>query len=507
MTLRLRLILTLLGLAALGLLIVDVTTHRYLEGFLTDRVDTQLNLAQAATAVSLQAGAPLRELGVPGGRAGQALIPPGTYGEWRDKNGQTIDSVLFAYGIQTAAEPSLPDDLDEGERHGNRGRVLTVRADGDDPTRYRVLVTELPLGQGKLITAVPLTDVDETLSHVLWIEVVVTIGVLTLLGGLAWGLIRRELRPLDRMGTTAGEIAAGDLSRRVSPAEPKTEVGRLGLALNDMLTQIERAFAAQEASEQRLRRFLADASHELRTPLTSIRGYAELFRRGADERPADLAVSMRRIEDEARRMGVLVDDLLLLARLDADRPLTPERVDFAALVADCVHDARAADLHHDITLTAPAHLPLTGDGDRLRQVVVNLLSNAVRHTPPQTPVEVTVDTDEDLGTATLRVRDHGPGLSAGQVDKVFEAFYRTDGARDRDSGGSGLGLAIVKTVVEAHGGSVEAVSSPEDGAAFSVRLPLHGLRAGERPRSETDEPAEPQSPTDGPVGNDPPSAD
>ena len=491
MTLRLRLILTLLGLAALGLLIVDVTTHRYLEGFLTDRVDTQLNLAQTATAVSLQAGVPLRELGVPGGRAGQALIPPGTYGEWRDSNGRTIDSVLFAYGFQTAAEPSLPADLDGGEPVGNRGRVLTVREKGDGDTRYRVLVTRLPLGQGSLITAVPLTEVDDTLSRVLWIEVLVTIGVLALLGALAWWLIRRELRPLDRMGTTAGEIAAGDLSRRVAPAEPKTEVGRLGLALNDMLTQIEGAFAAQEASEQRLRRFLADASHELRTPLTSIRGYAELFRRGADERPEDLAVSMRRIEDEARRMGVLVDDLLLLARLDADRPLARERVDFAALVADCVHDARAADPEHDITLTAPVHLPLIGDDDRLRQVVVNLLSNAVRHTPPQTPVEVTVEAEEGRGEATLRVRDHGPGLAEDQVDKVFEAFYRTDGARDRDSGGSGLGLAIVKTVVEAHGGSVEAVSPPGDGATFTVRLPLRVPATDRRPASDSDETAIP----------------
>jgi len=493
MTLRLRLILTLLGLAAFGLLVVDVATHRYLESFLTERVDRQLDLAQAATAASLRTGVQLRDLGIAGGRAGQALIPPGTYGEWRDADGRTVDSVLFAYGFRTAEAPSLPDDLGEGAKHGNRGIVLTVRAEGDGEMRYRVLATALPLGQGTLITAIPLTDVDETLSHVVWIEVLVTLGVLGLLGGLAWWLIRRELRPLDRMATTAGEIAAGDLSQRVSPAEPKTEVGRLGLALNDMLTQIERAFAAQEASEQRLRRFLADASHELRTPLTSIRGYAELFRRGADERPEDLAVSMRRIEDEARRMGVLVDDLLLLARLDADRPLAREHIDFAALVADCVRDARAADPDHDITLAAPAQLPMTGDGDRLRQVVANLLANAVRHTPSQTPVEVTVETDDGQDAATLRVRDHGPGLSEDQLDKVFVAFYRTDSARDRDSGGSGLGLAIVKTVVEAHGGSIEAASVPGDGATFTVRLPVNPTPADGGP-SGHEEPSLPETP-------------
>jgi two-component system OmpR family sensor kinase len=298
----------------------------------------------------------------------------------------------------------------------------------------------------------------------------VTLLVIGSVGALAWWVVRLGLRPLEEIGETASHIAAGDLTRRVERAEPRTEVGRLGLALNAMLSRIEEAFAERKASEERLRRFLADASHELRTPLTSIRGYAELFRRGADSRPEDLAKSMDRIEQESARMGLLVDDLLLLARLDQGRPIERDHVDLAALAADAVTDARAIDPNRDITLEAPPSAALEGDEVRLRQVTANLLSNALMHTPPGTPIEVRVAVD---GThATLEVADHGPGLHPDDVARVFERFYRSDPSRTRESGGAGLGLSIVKAIAEAHGGSVEVVTAPGQGATFKVALPL-----------------------------------
>jgi two-component system OmpR family sensor kinase len=282
--------------------------------------------------------------------------------------------------------------------------------------------------------------------------------------------------PLERIAATAGDIAGGDLSRRVEPAEPDTEIGRLGLALNAMLTQIETAFAERAASEDRLRRFVADASHELRTPLTAIRGYAELFRRGAAERPEDLARAMRRIEDEAARMGLLVEDLLLLARLDQGRPLEQGPVDLVAVAGDALADLSAIDPARPVTYEHPAALVVPGDEARLRQVAGNLLTNARVHTPEGTAVHVRVRASD--GQAILEVADEGPGLPAGEEATVFERFYRADAARARtgpsgaSGGGTGLGLSIVAAIVAAHGGTVHAGSPPSGrGAYFLVALP------------------------------------
>ncbi len=303
--------------------------------------------------------------------------------------------------------------------------------------------------------------------------------VLAGLGVAAWLIIKRDLRPLEDMADTAGRIAAGDLTQRVEPAEERTEVGRLGLSLNVMLDQIEVAFAERTRSEEKLRRFLADASHELRTPLTSIRGYAELFARTRDN-PEDLATSMRRIEEESKRMGVMVDELLLLARLGEAR--TPERapVDLARVVSDAVADARAADPEHPLSLDAPAALVVTGDDLQLRQVVANLLGNARKHTPAGTPVRVTLRAEDGPaapgpasgGRAVLTVADDGPGMEPDVAARVFEPFFRADKSRARQSGGAGLGLAIVAAIVEAHGGSVRLETAPGAGATFTVALPL-----------------------------------
>jgi len=272
------------------------------------------------------------------------------------------------------------------------------------------------------------------------------------------------------MATTAGAIAAGDLTQRVPAGDTGTEVGRLGLALNVMLGEIEESFAARKASEERLRRFLADASHELRTPLTSIRGYAEMFDRGTRDRPEDLAMSMRHIRQDADRMSTLVEDLLVLARLDRERPLAHERVDLRQVLEPAVADISVRDPDRAVELSAPDPTVVAGDANRLRQVADNLLVNAVRHTPDGTPIEV--ELRHDGNSAVMSVRDHGPGIPSEEQNRIFEPFYRSDPSRSRATGGEGLGLAIVETIVRAHGGQV-GVGSPEGGGAkFWVRLPL-----------------------------------
>jgi len=279
---------------------------------------------------------------------------------------------------------------------------------------------------------------------------------------------RLGVRPLADMAETAGHIAAGDLSQRVERADDRTEAGKLGTALNAMLEQIEEAFDERAATEERLRRFVADASHELRTPLTSIRGYAELWRAGGLRDADELGEAMRRMEQEARRMGLLVDDLLLLARLDQGRPLETAPLAFDRLVDDSVRDARAVEPDRPIDV-AVEPVTVVGDDHRLRQVVGNLLANARLHTPPGTPVHVTLRATGDR--ARLEVADEGPGMPAEEAARIFERFYRADKARTRAKGGSGLGLSIVAAVAEAHGGRVSVDTAPGRGARFVVELP------------------------------------
>jgi len=283
------------------------------------------------------------------------------------------------------------------------------------------------------------------------------------------------LRPLAQMQRTAGAIAAGDLSQRVEVTDPTTEVGQLGVALNEMMGQIERAFRERADSEARLRRFVGDASHELRTPLTSIRGYAELFRRGAADRPEDLAKVMRRIEEEAGRMGILVDDLLLLARLDQGRTVEHEPVDLVRIATDAVDDARAVAPGRPIDFASNGAVAVVGDEARLRQVLANLMQNALRHTPADAAVHVRVTGDGP--DAVLEVADEGPGIPDADLAHVFERFWRADASRARSSGGSGLGLAIVAAIVDAHGGTAEVASEPGRGTAFRIRLPRADIPA------------------------------
>jgi two-component system OmpR family sensor kinase len=455
LSLRARLLVGLVVLAAVGIVAVEAVTYASLRSFLDDRVATQLEAArgpigQALAAPNQPEAPPPRPDGsqpAPPPPVTRRDVPPGTYGERRDAVGAVIASTSQGLVALPAVLPS---------------------SSSFDVSGYRVATELLPGGQ-TLVVAVPVADVHATLRRLLRLELAVTAAVLAGLTLLAWWVVQLGLRPLAHIEETAGAIADGDLTRRVDE-DARTEVGRLGRSLNVMLGRIEEAFAQRQASEDRLRRFLADASHELRTPLTSIRGYAELFRRGADRRPDDLAKSMRRIEDEAARMGTMVEELLLLAHFDQGRPLDREPVDLGVLASDAVDDARAASPERTIHLAVGGPVVVAGDAGRLRQVLVNLVGNALRHTPADATVRVNASVEGDL--AVLEVIDDGPGLVAGDEAHVFEPFYRGDPVRHRDTGGTGLGLAIVAAIAAAHGGEASAVSPPGEGATFRVTLPL-----------------------------------
>ena len=490
MSLRFRLLAGLLAVAAAGLAAFGVVSYRSLDSYLTERVDDQLRAAIDPVTVALagdrappeppqrggpSAGPPPETVLPPPGGGGPGevggpppiALPPGTYGQLRDEDGSVVDEVLFSYGGDAVPTPVLPARLPAAAGPGEL-RFTTVAAAGGD-TGFRVAAVAGPGGAGTIVTAVPLSETQSTLDRLATAELLVALGVLFVLAFLGWWVIRLGLRPLDRMGRTADAIAAGDLSRRVEPANTATEVGRLGSALNTMLERIEAAFAERRESEQRMRRFLADASHELRTPLASLRGYSELFRLGMAERPEDTEKAMLRIEEEATRMGILVDDLLTLARLDEVREPVREPVDLTAVLERVLEDARVAAPGRPISLRAPGAASISGDPEQIHRVFANLLANALAHTPAGTPVEVDLAVED--GRVRVTVRDHGAGLGDGDPRRLFQRFWRDSSSRDRARGGTGLGLAIVAAIAEAHGGSVQAANAPGGGAAFTVDLP------------------------------------
>lgn len=348
------------------------------------------------------------------------------------------------------------------------GQIVTLSVQDSD-LAYRALIERLPNGT-VVVTAAPLSDVEEAIARVMRAVVVAAVATLAVTALASWWLIRTGLRPVDRMVDTAAAIAGGDLSRRIPDANPRTELGRLGAALNEMLGQIEQSTAARAASEARLRRFVADAAHELRTPLTSLRGYVELYSQGALSTPESLDRAMGRIGAEASRMGRLVEDLLLLARLDQQRALDQERVDLVALAHEAATDFAAIAPHRPFTTAWDGEAVVLGDRVRLRQVIDNLLTNARTHTPPETPVHLAVGRQGDL--AELIVADKGPVIPPAAQERVFERFWRGDPGRSRARGGTGLGLSIVASIVAAHGGTVDLASAPGEGTTFTVRLPL-----------------------------------
>ena len=470
-SLRARLLAGLLALTAAGMLLAGGITYAEQRSFFYQRVDDQTRQAPFLVDRELsdqgvgdgEAGGPPR--GGPHG-GGPAGPPAGTYGERLSPTGQVLGSVTLPVGQGLTAHPDIPAKVP-------LDKLFTVGGKGEDTARYRVLAQRDPRSGTILVAAVPYTEADQALDRLLVVEALVIGIVLLLLGAAGWVVVRVGLLPLDRMGHTAGRIAGGDLSHRVEPTDPRSEVGRLGIALNGMLDRLEEAFSRRKASEDRLRHFIADASHELRTPLASIRGYAELFRMGAVREPADTERAMRRIEDEAARMGVLVEDLLTLARLDQVADAPHAEVDLGALAADAVDDARATAPTRDISLDAEPATVL-GDAHQLRQVLANLLRNALVHTPDGTPIEVGVTAGRD--SVRLEVRDHGPGLPTDEPDALFERFWRAEGGRERGAAGAGLGLAIVAGIVDAHGGRVRAQNAAGGGASFVVHLPAAGVR-------------------------------
>jgi two-component system OmpR family sensor kinase len=474
-SLRGRLLFATVVLVALGLLVADTATYGLLRSSLIGRVDDQLRGASRFVGrVSFDGGG-----GGGGPRPGPGDSHHEDYGGAQPQT-QVVErldaagAVLYTSGGPlglTQSPPTLPSGLPGSSASPAGGKRLFTTGSADGTVRYRVLAQAVTDG-GTVVLAFPLGDAENALHKLLLIEAIVTAAVLAAVAGIALWLVKLGLRPLTQMEHAAADIAAGDLSRRVQPSEGRTEIGRLGRALNAMMERIEAAFAERRASEARLRRFVADASHELRTPLTSIRGYAELFRRGAQDRPEDLAKSMRRIEEESARMGTLVDELLLLARLDQGPVLDRAAVDLSVVAADAVSDASTVAQDRPIDLSAPNPVIVDGDDARLRQVAANLLSNALEHTPAATPVRVRVSASN--GEATLEVADEGPGLSSDDASRVFDRFFRVDEGRSRDDGGAGLGLSIVAAIAHAHGGRVEVLTAPGEGARFIVTLPLSG---------------------------------
>ena len=467
LSLRGRLLIGVVALVVVGVIVSDIVTYAAMRNSLVSPIEQQLVAPSTQSTAQLVLSRPDC---TPRGPGVATNFPTGTVAERVGTDGTVLQWCRLAVFGSVGADPALklPKALpNSGEDHP----VQPYQLKGGGTIQY--LATDWPedsFGGDFVVFAIPLTEVNTTLNNLLVLEVEIGLAVVVATIGLALLIIHLGLRPLQKMGAAAGEIAAGDYSKRVEPATSKTEIGRLGLALNAMLAQIEAAFAQRTASERRLRRFIADASHELRTPLTSIRGYSEMLRRGADQSPEDSGLARRRIEEESVRMSALVDDMLLIARLDQGRPLETRPVDLQAIARDATADARVVAPQRSITLQASDAVMVSGDDTRLRQVVGNLVRNALVHTPAATPIEIAVTMRN--GSAQLSVADHGPGLKAEDRDRIFEPFYRADASRSRDSGGAGLGLSIVNAVVVAHGGKVEVRETSGGGATFEVALPL-----------------------------------
>jgi two-component system OmpR family sensor kinase len=456
--LRIGLVAATLALVACGLAVSGIAVTSILRHSLVSRIDSTLLDASRGWAQNPRRQSPPPYEGPDPGR------PPSKF----YVRGVSIDGTPFTAINDRNAEPALPPNNDVGPN------PTTLPSVNGSDIQWRAVSVHGP--HGLTTVAIDLSDVQHTVSSLVWLQMGIGVAVLVVVGIASFAVVQRSLRPLVEVEQTAAAIASGQLDRRVPERDPRTEVGRLSLALNGMLAQIQQALASSESSaekargsEDRMRRFITDASHELRTPLTTIRGFAELYRQGAAR---DVAMLLSRIESEASRMGLLVDDLLLLARLDVQRPLEHHRVDLLALASDAVHDGQAMDPNRTITmevLDGPGTPEVLGDEARIRQVLSNLIANALQHTPESADVIVRVGTDG--ADAVLEVVDQGPGMNQEDASRVFERFYRTDSSRARASGGTGLGLSIVDSLVRAHGGVVSVTTAPGEGCRFRVTLP------------------------------------
>jgi two-component system OmpR family sensor kinase len=462
-------------LLLIGLGVSDVVTYTSLRSFLYGRVDAQLDATQHLAVHYLVRAAAKGY--VPSVEGFNDRIGQDVYVVVLSPRGATLVTRPSGTPTYTDPRPVIPRSvrLSDGSVPGGgpyRPNPNDFNLSAPNGMAYRAQAAAVP--QGTVVTAIPLTQTDSTMSLLVRIEVGVSIAVLLALCCVALWMVRRGLRPLDAMAKTARTIASGDLSRRIETTDAGTEAGRLGQALNAMLAEIEAGFAEKSESEARLRQFVADASHELRTPLTSIRGYAELLGKGAFGDEEERLRALRRVEHEAVRMAGLVDDLLLLARLDQGRPLERVPVDLRRVSRDAVGDAELADPERSVELVAPDPVTVAGDRDRVAQVAHNLVRNALVHTPARTPVRVEVRAEGDMGV--LRVADGGPGLTPTRLGRVFDRFYRGDPARTGE--GTGLGLSIVRAIADALSGHAWAEPRPGGGTVFGVAIPLYVAEKG-----------------------------
>lgn len=481
-SLRSQLVAIISALLTVSLLALGATTFLLLHSFLEDQMDTQLTTFQKSI---VDRGT------VDSQSSGQSPFSFDYYvgfhyddGSLADQNRSGKDKPVYPAYTMEEAQALNGKQFTVASSDGGAAWRISVIA----PQKFNFGVSDMsqdrPEYLGYVVVGLPYENLNVTLDRLAVVIAGVAILAVTLGTMFAYWTVTRSFRPLGRVEKTAAAIAAGDLSRRVDIENPATEVGRLSDSLNTMLAHIEHAFAARTASEKRMRRFVADASHELRTPLVTIRGFSELYRHGALQTPDDVGTAMGRIESEAKRMGELVEDLLMLARIDEQRPLQIKPVDLLIIGHDAVLDARAAA--HDRTFEVvgldggPGTLaPSVGDDAKLRQVVANLMGNALRYTPEGSPIEIMVGTRDDDGKkfSVIKIRDHGPGISEDEAPRVFERFYRADSSRDRNTGGSGLGLAIVSAIVASHEGTVRLEQTPGGGATLVIELPYQPLDA------------------------------
>ncbi|MCC9311343.1 HAMP domain-containing histidine kinase [Kitasatospora sp. RB6PN24] len=495
LSLRARLLAATLVLVAAGLVVSDLVVLGTVRTQMTNRLDQQLQ----------QVGAPLSHRTGQHGPGGPGISPFAADNQVTSRRNPLTGMLPSLYEVRMLSadgsvlrvmrQPMAPTDpglqlphLTPAQLTARCGAAFQVpgqSGDGDDPWRVLILPVERTTpatsrtAPAYVVVGASMDEVNSTVEKLQASFLLIGGVVLVVLGGVGFFAVRAGLRPLRRIENRTALIAAGELSQRMPELPASTEVGRLSQALNGMLDQIESAFAARAASEAKMRRFVADASHELRTPLAGIRGFAELYRMGALRDDTDVKRTMGRIEAEAQRLGGLVEDLLTLARLDEERPLDLAPMDLRTLAADALHDLTALDPTRPVSLTgpggtgAPGAAPVLGDEARLRQVVSNLVGNAVKHTPPGTPVRIGVGSVD--GSCLLEVADCGPGLTADEAERVFERFYRVDASRSRlDGGGAGLGLAIAAALTRAHGGELTLESGAGRGAVFRVALSATG---------------------------------
>jgi two-component system OmpR family sensor kinase len=466
LTLRARLLLALGLLLAIALLVSGGLVIGLTRAELITQVDNDLLTATPADLATVPGaeGSPAD----PTGRRFALLV--------YEPNGALVETL-------PAGLPGSPDPLPALPNGGIRSLPTDARTivempsvDGSLSYRVRTLRGQLRLQPVVAVLAAPMSGIEASIRVLTRTLVLVGALVLAAMVIVGWFLIRHDLRPLETVTATAERISEGDLSQRVGMPDDGSEVGRLGHAFDTMLDQIETAFdsqhqalVAKERSEGQLRQFVADASHELRTPLTAVRGYSELYRAGGLDEPEALEQAMTRIGSESRRMAALVEDLLLLARLDQGRPLRDDSVALSEIVNDALLDLRAVEPERPVEASIEPDVVVEGDEDRLRQVIGNLLTNVRVHTPADAPVEISLASRD--GFSTLKVSDHGPGVDPAHVERIFDRFYRADTARSRDRGGSGLGLSIAASVASAHGGEITYSSTPGGGATFTLTLP------------------------------------